>query len=284
MKKLSRFLKILGWSFLIIFILGYVSFYFFTKPISDEAVLNKFKEFEIKPRLTSEIFKEYRFRKLTFINNDTLPTMVFVHGTIGSSTDFIGYIVDSVLSKKANFISYDRVGYNYHDKHETQASIAFEEYLLQYVTKDLNKSKTIIVGYSYGGPIALATKDMFKKIILVAPAVFSEVEPDFWFTNIYKWKFTRWLIPEVWKQAGKEKLTHKEDLRKFEDDWTQNKNKILGIHGTKDIIVPFTNSKYLEEKFPENQFELIKIPNANHYLIWTEFEQIREQFLNALEE
>lgn len=284
MKKLLRFLKILGWSLLILFILGYVSFYFFTKPKSDQAVLDTFKEFESMPTLTIEKFKEYRFRKLTFINNDTLPTMVFVHGTIGSSKDFIGYIVDSVLSKKANFISYDRVGYNYQDKHETQASIAFERDLLQHITKDLNKKKTIIVGYSYGGPIALADKTKYKKTILIAPAVYSNVEPNFWFTNIYKWKLTRWLIPNIWKQAGKEKLTHKEDLRKFEDDWTTNKNNIVSIHGTNDIIVPFANSKFLEKKFPKNQFELINIPNANHYLIWTEFKQIREQFLNALEE
>ena len=69
--------------------------------------------------------------------------------------------------------------------------------MLNDVLKNLDKNKTIVVGYSYGGPIALAVKSSkYKSIVLVAPAVYSKVEPMPWMLNFYKWKATRWLVPD----------------------------------------------------------------------------------------
>jgi pimeloyl-ACP methyl ester carboxylesterase len=283
MNKLKKFLKYLIWFLFFSLILGYFSFYYFTKPKSDEKILSEFNALGIEPELTYENFRGFTYRKVKITNDKHLPTMVFVHGTIGSSVDFIGYMSDSVLAKKTNFISYDRVGYNYDDEYETQASIAFERDLLQSITKDLDHQKTIVVGYSYGGPIALADTNDYKKTILIAPAVYHKVEPEFWFVNIYKWSLTRWLVPNIWKQAGKEKLTHKEDLHKFDNIWTENKNDIISIHGTADVIVPFSNSEYLLKQFPEKQFKLVKIPGAKHFLIWEDFDIIKEQFIKSLD-
>ena len=282
MNKLKKLLKYLIGFLFFSLILGYFSFYYFTKPKSDKKILAEFKALDIEPELTNETFRGFTYRKIKIINNSSLFTMVFVHGTIGSSVDFIGYMSDSVLAKKTNFISYDRVGYNYNDDFETQASIAFEHDLLQSITKDLEHQKTIVVGYSYGGSIALADTNNYKKTILIAPAVYHKVEPDFWFVNIYKWSFTKWLVPKIWKQAGKEKVTHIEDLKKFDNTWTKNKNEIISIHGTADIIVPYSNSQYLEEQFSEKKIKLIKIPGAKHFLIWEDFDIIKEQFIKNL--
>ena len=283
MKKVKRFLKILSGLVLIVFVIVYSLFYYYTQPKSDNDIHSKFSDQRIKPTITYKIFKNLTFRELSIISDESLPTIVFVHGTIGSSIDFLAYMKDSSLSKKANFLSYDRVGYNYNDKNNVQESIAFERDLLQSITKDLAKNKTILVGYSYGGPIALADTNDYKKTILIAPAVYHKVEPEFWFVNIYKWSLTKWLVPNIWKQAGKEKLTHKEDLQKFDNIWTENKNDIISIHGTADVIVPFSNSEYLLEQFPEKQFKLVKIPGAKHFLIWEDFDIIKEQFLKSLD-
>ena len=129
----------------------------------------------------------------------------------------------------------------------------------------------------------MADTNDYKKTILIAPAVYHKVEPEFWFVNIYKWSLTRWLVPKIWKQAGKEKITHIEDLQKNDNIWTENKNDIISIHGTADVIVPFSNSEYLLEQFPEKQFNLVKIPRAKHFLIWEDFDIIKEQFIKSLD-
>lgn len=283
MKLFKKILKIIGILLLLVFIGLYWAFSSFTAPKSDEEVLAKFTNSSFQPLLTHEKYKGFDYRKLSIIKDTTLPNLVFVHGTIGSSTDFVEYMIDSLLLTKVNMISYDRIGYNYNDKNPVQESIAFERDMLEEIAKSYNSKKTIIVGYSYGGPIALATKKKFKKIILLAPAVYSKVEPMPWMINFYKWKLTRWLVPDVWKEASKEKMTHKKDLEKFENDWKSTPNRVISIHGNADGIVPYSNSEFLQNQFPNNQFELITIDGAGHGLIWSNFSFIKEQLLNQLD-
>ncbi|CAM1344398.1 conserved hypothetical protein [Tenacibaculum amylolyticum] len=277
--------KILKVIFALIFLLligVYIAFRTFTAPKSDADILKAYTKSVEKPILTKERFEGLDFRKIAIQKDTTLPTLVFVHGTIGSINDFSKYLSDSVLQSKANMIAYDRIGYNYDDKNSVRESIAFERNMLEYIIKDLDKNKVILVGYSYGGPIALSVKEKVRKIILLAPAVHSSVEPMPWMLNFYKWSLTRWLVPKVWKEASKEKLSHREDLKNFEQTWQETPNKVVDIHGTTDWIVPYENSKMLEEQFPKDQFELVDVPNAGHGLVWSNFGFIKEELLKNL--
>jgi pimeloyl-ACP methyl ester carboxylesterase len=283
MRIFKKILKIAGLILLILFIGLYIAFYRMTDPKPDAEVMESFQEMGVTPSITWEKFRTFDFRKVAIQQDSTLPTFVFVHGTIGSVLDFKKYMTDSLLLTKANMIVYDRIGYNYEDEHSTQESIAFEADMLEYIIKDLNPEKTILVGYSYGGPIVLASKKKYKEVLLFAPAVYSEVEPMPGFIKIYEWKLTRWLVPPIWKEAAKEKLTHRQDLKNFEDSWDENPNPITSVHGESDMIVPYANSEYLQQIFPEEQFTLVAIPDAGHGLVWTEFSALREALLNTLD-
>ena len=154
--------------------------------------------------------------------------------------------------------------------------------MLHDLLSGLDKRNTILVGYSYGGPIALASINRYKKIILLAPAVYSKVEPMPWALNFYKWKISRWLLPEIWKSASKEKLSHKKDLQRFENNWDKNPSQIISIHGDEDWIAPIENSFYLKEKFSLEQFELVTLNNAGHGLVWSNFDDIKKILLQQL--
>lgn len=282
MKLLKKTFKTIGIILLTSLLVLYFLFWKFTTPKSNQEVLKEFSE-SVKPKITHENFNDFTYRKLSIVKDTTLPTLVFVHGTIGSSTDFINYMTDSVLLSKANMISYDRIGYNYKDKNPVQESIAFERDMLSAVIKDLNPEKTIVVGYSYGGPIALALQQKVDKVILLAPAVYSKVEPMPWMVNFYKWKLTRWLVPPIWKQASKEKLSHKKDLKQFEKNWKTSPNQTISIHGTKDWIVPYENSLFLKKQFNSNQFKLIPVSDAGHGFIWSKFDTIKQLLIQQLD-
>lgn len=283
MKLLKKILKIIGIALFVLFLILYYLFWNFSVPKSDTKVLEKFSGSSVTPVLTNENFKGFEYRKLSILKDTTLPTLVFVHGTIGSSTDFVRYMKDSLLLNKANIISYDRVGYNYQDKSPVQESIAFERDMLKNILQDTNPNKTILVGYSYGGPIVLALHQKVRKVLLLAPAVYSKVEPMPWPLNLYKWKLTRWLVPPIWQEASKEKLSHKQDLLLFENNWKSTPNKVVSIHGTSDWIVPFENSLFLKDQFPKNQFELISVPDAGHGFIWSKFDTIKEHLIQQLD-
>lgn len=283
MRLVKRVLKILGGLTVLCIVILYWLFASYTTPKSDKEVLELFSEALYKPVLSHEQFKRFSYRKLSIVTDTTLPTLIFVHGTIGSSTDFSAYMKDSLLLAKANMISYDRIGYNYQDPFPVQESIAFESALLEDLTKGINPKKTILVGYSYGGPIALAVQKKYKKILLLAPAVYSKVEPMPWMLNFYKWRLTRWLVPEVWKEASKEKMSHPRDLQKFEDQWKTTPNNVTTVHGDADWIVPYANTTFLAEQFSKEQLELVTLKGVGHDLIWSRFKEIKEQLIKQLD-
>ncbi|WP_372795157.1 alpha/beta fold hydrolase [Lutibacter sp.] len=284
LKKIKKVLKVITIILSVLLIALITMFYRFSIPKSDKKIINYFVESNSQVYITEHTFKEFKYRVLeTQKEIDTLlPTLVFIHGSIGSSLDFKKYLADVELNNKANLISYDRIGYGTKQTGNVQESIAFETDLLEDLTKDLIKKNTILVGYSYGGPIALASKNEYKKIILLAPAVYSKVEPMPWALHFYKWTATRWLLPKVWKAASKEKLTHKKDLLNFETTWGENPSKIISIHGNEDWIVPYENSLYLKEKFSSEQFDLVTLNHAGHGLVWSQFNEIKSILLQQL--
>ena len=283
MRRFKKILKITGIVLAVLLVGFYIFFYWMTAPKSDETVLADFEALGTTPTITHEKFKTFDYRKVAVVKDTSLPTIVFVHGTIGSVLDFKQYMADSLLQTKANTVIYDRIGYNYEDQNDVQESIAFETEMLEDIVKDLNPEKTILAGYSYGGPIALASKKKYRKVILFAPAVYSKVEPMPWMLNLYEWRLTRWMIPPIWKQASKEKLTHRQDLENFETTWNENPNQIVSIHGDDDWIVPYSNSEYLQQLFPEDQFKLVTIPEAGHGFVWMNFDALYQALLNELD-
>lgn len=280
MRLFKKILKIIFGIVLLLFIGLYIAFYQYTKPKSDEVIVEELTTSLVSPIIDKEIFRGLEYRKVTMKQDASLPTIIFIHGTIGSALDFKSYLTDSLLLSKANMIAYDRVGYNYKDVNNVQESIAFEAEMLDKII-DTTKN-VILVGYSYGGPIALATKKSVRKIVLLAPAVYNKVEPMPWMINLYKWRLTRWLVPPVWKQASREKISHSKDLKNFDKTWHQTTNEVISIHGNADWIVPYENSLYLQRLFPKQQFSLVTIDKVSHELVWSHDTRIKQELLKLL--
>ncbi|PHR72151.1 MAG: hypothetical protein COA67_04905 [Lutibacter sp.] len=278
LKKLFRVTSYILIGLLIVFL---VLLQFIFKVSTDVDV----KEELVNITLTHHQFNNHEYRKIvTFQKLDTtIPTLVFVHGSPGSMLDFKNYFKDTVLTKKANLIAYERVGYGIDNIGDIQ-TIKNEVEMLNSITDSLPISKTILVGYSYGGSIALASKKKYRKIVLLAPAVYSEVEPMFWFLNIYKWRSTRWLMPKILQGAAKEKIQHQDELRKFQENWNENSSDIYVVHGDKDWIVPLANSEYIQQQFNSTQFELVTLKGAGHGLVWEQFEEVKSELIKVIEE
>ena len=282
---LVKTFKIVCFILLVLLIALLILIHIFFKPKTDDDIRKIFSEVNITLQLKTRKFKDVNFRVISTRKelDTTLPNLVFIHGSPGSAMDFKRYLLDEDLNLNANLIAFDRIGYGLSNIDDIR-SISFETALLNSLTSELNISKTILVGYSYGAPVALASKKEYKKIVLCAPAVYSEVEPMFWMLNFYKWKVTRWLMPNLLKAASKEKLQHKDDLREFEQSWGDIASDIYVIHGDKDWIVPYENSLFIQDQFPKERFELITLKEAGHELIWSRFDEIKRELLKVIKE
>ena len=285
MRILKKILKITGIVIGILLIGLLIAAHIFLKPSSDKKVLERLANTHHKPHITYNTYKDFAYRVVTMQQEiDTLlPTLVFVHGSPGSLLDYGRYYKDSLLNTKANIIGYDRVGYGLGNAGNVQGSIAFELEILHDVIKDIPPEKIVLVGYSYGGPIVLASSKPYKYKVSLASAISGDLEPMFWMLNFYKWRLTRPLIPSLLKAAAKEKFSHLSDLKNYDDKWNVSTAPVIDIQGDKDWIVPYENSKILQQKMKDKDFTMVTIKGGGHGLVWTNFELIKNEILKTLE-
>ena len=284
MKIFKKIIKIAGIVLLIVFIGLYSAAYWFLSPESDTSITEKLKNPYSTVYLEHHIFRGFDYRVVSMQQqpDTTLPTLVFVHGSPGSILDYKRYFKDSLLNSKANMIGYERVGYGLKNTGEVQ-SLNFEVDLLNEVTKSLLPEKTVLVGYSYGGTVVLASPRDYKNKVAIAAAVDAGLEPMFWVLKFYNWKLTRWLIPKKLQAATKEKYMHLQELPEYKDKWNTSPAPILDIQGNSDRIVPYNNSMVLQKLITPDKFKLITLNDTGHELIWTKFEEIRNEILKTLE-
>jgi pimeloyl-ACP methyl ester carboxylesterase len=260
--------------------------YRFTKPNTDLQIIEKFEDESFQPVINYIIYKDKKVRVISMQKelDSTLPVLLFVHGSPGSSMDFNRYLKNEELNNRANLITYDRLGYGNMNTGEVLNSVGEEVEVLHQIIDKIDSENIILIGYSYGGTIILASQKKYKKKIALAAAVRGDLEPMFWALNLYKWNLTRPLIPKVLQAASEEKLRHVTELKKYENQWNISESKVLSIHGKLDKIVPFQNSMFLKNIFDKDKFTLLPIENGNHSLIWTDFELINQQILNSLKD
>lgn len=284
MKKFKKIVKIF---FIVIgvLILGLLSAaHILLKPASNEKVIKELSKGIATPYIFTNSYKDFNYRVIAMQKelDTTLPVLVFVHGSPGSSLDYKRYFNDSVLNDKANLITYDRIGYGQKNLGKIQGTLAFEIEILHDLIKDIPINKIILAGYSYGGSVILASDKNYKYKISLASAVVGEYEPMFGILNLYKWPLTKPLIPPMLRAAAKEKYAHLTDLPLYRDKWNSSPSKVVNIHGDKDFIVPYKNSKFLEHIIDANKFTMVTIKDGGHDLIWTNFELIKSEILKTL--
>lgn len=285
MRRLKKILKVVIIIISLLILGTLIAAHLMLKPKSDDKVLEKLDNAYHKPFISYNKYKNFEYRVVTMqkVIDTTLPTLVFVHGSPGSPLDFARYFKDSLLNSKANILGYERVGYGLMNAGNVQGSINSELEILHDVSKNIPSDKIVLIGYSYGGTIVLASPKNYKFKISLASAISADLEPMFWTLNLYKWPITRPLIPKSVQAAAKEKYAHLTDLPKYDTLWTFSKSPVVNIQGDKDWIVPYENSLILEYKFRNKDFKMVKIQGSGHELIWSDFDLIKNEILLTLD-
>jgi len=288
MKKhwIRKVIKIIGWTLLVLIIVLSYLVYGFISPNTDSDIMEKFEGETYQPHISYENFKDHKVRVIHMQKeiDKKLPIIFLVHGSPGSSMDFQRYMKSEALNKAANIISYDRVGYGYFDTGEVLNSLEDELALMHQLLQGMDSKKVVLVGYSYGGTLIMASNKDYKKKIALAAAVRGDLEPMFWVINLYKWRLTRPMVPKVFKGATIEKLRHLTELKAYKNKWNISPSQVLSIHGKEDYIVPIENSIFLDSLFNGDKFSLITLEKGNHSLIWTNFKLIETELLKSVKE
>ena len=287
-KMKKKWIRILFGAIGGLFVLLLIAFYtlvgLYLNPKSDEEVSEALTTAQAEADLEILDFKDHKLRKISMQKeaDPSLPNMIFVHGSPGSALDFKRYLTDPALNEVANLFAFDRIGYNPSNKGEVLSSMEEEVEQLNLIMAGMDEKNSIVVGYSYGGTLVMASPNDFKRKVALAASVRGDLEPMFALMKLYDFTLTRALIPPVLRGATREKLRHKKELMHRETMWTKSKSPVLAIHGDQDWIVPYENSIYLQGLFRERKFELIRIDQGDHALIWNKYDLIQNALLDVL--
>jgi pimeloyl-ACP methyl ester carboxylesterase len=231
---------------------------------------------------------EYLGKKISFaISGENSKQMIFfIHGSPGSWKAYLEYLQDPELNTKAILISADRLGYGGSEKGIPEYSLENQAKYLSPILNLYPKSEIVLVGHSYGGPVAIQIAGMYpdriKKIILLAPSIDPELEEILWYQKFGNTKFGRFLLPSSIDVSNQEIYTLKEELLKQNKIWKKLNIPIIHIHGTSDSLVPFSNTEYSIKNIqkPEN-LKIITLKEVNHFIVWNHFALIKEELLKS---
>jgi pimeloyl-ACP methyl ester carboxylesterase len=113
-------------------------------------------------------------------------------------------------------------------------------------------------------------------IAILAGALSPELEQVYWYQRVADFAFVPWLLPHIVTTSNREMLPLKRELESLSARLPDIACPVVIMHGQKDMLVPFANVAYMQQKIPADRIkDLIVLPDENHFLPWTAESTIR---------
>lgn len=251
--------------------------------MSEKEARIEFKSVDWQP-----VFEKYKIgeRTIHYVRNgpDSLPLVIFVHGSPGSWNAFSDFLKDSLLLKEVQMIAVDRPGFGYSDYGKGEPSLDTQALLLKPILEKHKKNrKLILAGHSLGGPViakmAMLYPELIDHLIVVAGSVDPALEPKGWYRK--PMAAADWALPGSISASNAEILALKKELEKMIPQWEKIRLPVTVIQGLQDDLVPPGNAAFLEKMLINAKIEVIRDPGMNHFIPWKKPALIRTAILNA---
>ena len=270
-------------AFIIIVILWNI---FFTLRSSDKETIKYFQKAGVNCRIDyiPNSLTDYKIRVVS-TGGHAKNAVLFIHGAPGSSDAFYSYLKDSTLLKNAKLITYDRPGYGYSGFGESMVKTSEQARIVKDIIDHYNLSNVVVVGHSYGGPIAAYASLLSNRIngvLMLAPAIDPDHEEYYRIGNFAKWKLTKWAVPTTLVVSADEKYAHEEDMRNLAQEWQNISVPVVSLQGDKDMLVPYENLDFTRKHFNAEYFTGKTIEKENHFIPWTKRELVVDEILGFL--
>jgi len=218
---------------------------------------------------------------------DTAQPVLFVHGAPGSWDSYLNLLDDTLLQHNFHLISVDRPGYGKSQKRPKKKVYSLEEQaksIIIALKSNHSNKKAIIIGRSYGAPVAAKLAAMYpdkiEKIVLLSPAIDPDTEKFWWFSNLGKLFLVRWFLPERMNTATDEKYAHIKELKILKNDWKKIQSDVTVMAGGKDWIVDTTNFSFAKKMLIGKNAKFIFIPESGHLISSSRPDLVKKEIFN----
>lgn len=213
--------------------------------------------------------------------SDTLPTLLFVHGTPGSWDAFAAYLRNKELLQHYRIISVDRPGFGYSDFGHAMNMTEQTKIISAWMDSVYNGKLFVLIGHSMGGPmivkLAAARPSYTKALLILAGSMDPAAEkPEKWRPVLFKTPLN-YLVPGAMRPSNEELWYLKTDLKEMQPDYEKITCPVYILHGTKDILVPYSNVAYMQKMFTQTDSVYVgTFEKENHFIVWTKEKEIVE--------
>lgn len=258
--------------------------------ISEKQVRRHYAAKDIKPEI--QIIKNDTLSLcIASVGADTLPMLLLIHGAPGSLWGYMNLMDDKDLQKHFHIVSVDRVGYGksrlkMKKKRKYVTSIATQaKALLPVFALNHSDQKVIVLGRSYGAPIAAKMVSMVpekvKELIMVSPVIDPDKEKFYWFSKWGRNALVQLFLPGDFNTATAEKYSHSDELKKLLPVWQNLHVPTTVIQGGNDWIADPSNIDFAKKHIKSKRAQYIFLYNAGHMITFTHLEMIKEMLLKS---
>jgi pimeloyl-ACP methyl ester carboxylesterase len=295
MKRKSRFrwLRILARVLIVstgaFIILCLLTDHYLVLRTTDERFRNFFNDNHVDGSIRYYQSNGRRIRYLA-IGNDSLPTLLFIHGSPSSSYLYTDYFKDSIFRRTFKMYAVDRPGYGFSGLGQPETSIAKQALIIKAILDSLNrvKSPVIVMGESYGAPVAcrmaMDYPGLIDGLVLVGPSIAPGEEKTYWFTSLIESPLIHWFIPRIFQSANTEKISHADELQKMLPGWNRINIPVIYLQGANDRLIYTSNAQFAKTHLLN--VPLLKIrffSNQPHFIARSERKAIRQNILDLLQ-
>jgi pimeloyl-ACP methyl ester carboxylesterase len=200
--------------------------------------------------------------------------IIFIHGTPASAAVFGEQFKHPF--PHANLVALDRPGFGSSGPAKRKPSLDDQANALEALLSRAEHGRTILVGHSYGAPVALLAALRFTNqiagVLLIGGSIDPAQERIYMIQRIADWSLVSWLLPRPLRQCNRELLTLRKDLELLRPRLKSLEVPVVMLHGGKDHQVPVANVEYLRGQLAAagktNLFSQIVIPQFNHFIPW----------------
>ncbi|MEZ4919218.1 MAG: alpha/beta hydrolase [Saprospiraceae bacterium] len=223
--------------------------------------------------------------------SDSLPVILFVHGSPGSSDAFLSYLSDTILSQHARLYSVDRPGFGFTSGFgKPEPSIhAQADAVFAVLDSVAPGEKALLVGHSLGAPVvacmAMHHPDRIGGVVMIGGSIDPKLEPDPWWQPVVHAPPMKWLIPRSLWTSNAEIMPLREELESMLPHWGEIKCPTAMIHAYNDRLVPFGNVQFAKKMLiNSSDYRELIFEEGDHFVVWSEQAAVRGLIMDMIGE
>lgn len=227
-----------------------------------------------------------RIHAVAISASDTLPCLVMVHGSPGSSDAYLDYLADETMASAFRMIALDRPGFGYTEGFGKPEPSMQRQVLAVKALVDTfaPNQKVFLAGHSLGAPVvarfAMDFPEQTAGLILLGGSIDPAQEEHPWWQKAVDKAPLKWVTPKALWTSNAEIIPLEKELELMLSGWQQIRCPVLLIHARNDRLVPYANVDFAHRM-------LVNCPDlrdrtfekGDHFVLWSQPDTVKKLIL-----